>query len=163
MTIPADLATVVPTDLEGPMARFEREIELDRSREEIFDFFAAAENLEQLTPAWLRFRILSATPIHMRPGARIDYQIRFRCIPLRWTSVISAWDPPHRFVDEQVVGPYRRWVHEHLFEETARGTRVRDRVEYAVPGGWIVDRLVVRRDLDRIFHHRHEQLRARFG
>jgi len=97
------------------------------------------------------------------PGTRIEYRLRLHGIPLRWRSRISDWDPPRRFVDVQERGPYRLWRHEHVFERREGGTLVRDRVEYAVPGGWVVDRLFVRRDLARIFEYRSRALQELFG
>jgi ligand-binding SRPBCC domain-containing protein len=76
-------------------------------REDVFAFFADPGNLAKITPPWLRFSIRSPQPIHMTSGALIDYAIRVRGIPLKWRSEITAWDPPHRFIDEQRVGPYR--------------------------------------------------------
>ena len=95
----------------------------------------------------------------MRVDVLIDYRLRLHSIPVRWTTQITAWDPPMRFVDQQVSGPYRLWIHEHTFEETNHGTLVRDHVQYEVPGGPLVHRLFVRGDLKRIFDYRHEQLR----
>tara|TARA_B100000809_G_scaffold255242_1_gene293496 strand:+ start:256 stop:690 length:435 start_codon:yes stop_codon:yes gene_type:complete len=116
-----------------------------------------AENLDELTPPWLHFRILTELPVEMKTGALIDYKLRIRMLPIRWRSKITAWEPPHRFIDEQVRGPYRRWAHEHTFLEQDEGILVRDRVEYAVWGGSIINRLLVRPDLDRIFSYRFEK------
>jgi len=143
--------------------RLRSEVLLPRSREDVFAFFADPANLEVLTPPWLRFRILTPLPIEMEEGLRIDYRISLHGIPLRWTSEITAWDPPHRFVDTQVRGPYRIWIHGHRFEVAGSGTRVEDEVEYALPGGPLVHRFLVRPDLDRIFRHRRRQLERRFG
>jgi ligand-binding SRPBCC domain-containing protein len=99
----------------------------------------------------------------MAPGARIDYRISLRGIPVPWTSEITVWDPPHRFVDTQIKGPYRTWVHDHRFQQVKGGTVVSDSVEYEVPGGALVHRLLVRPDLERIFSYRTEQLQRRFG
>lgn len=145
------------------MHRLERELTLPAPIVDVFAFFSEAGNLELLTPSWLRFRITSPQPIEMRVGARIDYRLRVYGIPLSWTSEITAWDPPHRFVDEQRRGPYRSWIHEHRFEDCAEGTRVQDIVDYAVPGGALVAKLFVDRDLRRIFDHRREQMLRRFG
>lgn len=128
----------------------------------MFPFFADARNLERITPPWLRFRILTPGPIEMRVGALIDYRLRIRGVPVRWRTRIAAWEPPHRFVDEQVRGPYRRWVHEHTFEPTDGGTLCRDRVEYAVPGGALIARLLVRPDVERIFAYRRAVLASLF-
>jgi ligand-binding SRPBCC domain-containing protein len=131
---------------------------LPRSLDEVFPFFADARNLEELTPDWLRFTVLTPAPIPMAVGTTIDYRLAWRGIPLRWTSEIAAWEPPHHFVDRQLRGPYRLWHHEHLFEESDGGTLVSDRVEYAVWGGSIANRLGVARDVSRIFAYRGQRL-----
>ena len=139
------------------------EILLPRPLGEVFAFFSDARNLEAITPGWLSFHILSPTPMVMRPGTLIDYQLRVRGLPLRWRSEITAWDPPHRFVDEQRRGPYRRWIHEHTFTTHPGGTLCRDHVRYAVWGGKIIQKLFVRRDVETIFAFREQKLRELFG
>ena len=126
------------------------EVLLPRRLAEVFPFFADAGNLERLTPPWLRFRVLTPERIEMRPGAIIDYRLRLRGVPIRWRSEITAWEPPFRFVDEQRRGPYRLWIHEHRFEERAGQTLASDHVRYAVPGGRLVHRILVRPDLERV-------------
>lgn len=138
-------------------------IRLPRPRPEVFEFFGNAGNLQELTPPWLHFEILTPQPIEMRPGALIDYRLKLRGIPIRWRTEITAWDPPHRFVDRQLRGPYRLWDHEHTFEEDGDATVSRDRVRYAVLGGSLVNRLLVARDVVKIFTYRHERLRQIFG
>jgi ligand-binding SRPBCC domain-containing protein len=128
----------------------------------VFPFFADSGNLETITPPWLRFKIVTPRPIAMRPGALIEYRLRLHSIPLRWQSEITAWEPPHRFVDEQRRGPYRVWIHEHTFTESKDGCEVRDFVRYAAPGGWLMDRLFVRHDVRRIFEYRTRKLQELF-
>jgi len=130
---------------------------------EVFPFFADARNLEAITPPWLRFEVLTPGPILMRPGALIDYRLKVHGFPLRWQTVISAWEPPGRFVDEQLHGPYRLWRHEHVFVERDGGALCLDRVEYCAPGGWLVDRAFVRREIERIFHYRQSALPRALG
>ena len=142
---------------------FDDELVLPAPLDEVFPFFAEARNLEKLTPPWLRFEVLTEGPITMAAGTLIDYRIHWRGIPLRWRTEIEVWEPPHRFVDRQIRGPYRLWRHEHLFIERGDGTSIIDRVEYAPFGGAIAKRLVVARDVERIFAHRHEVLRRDFG
>jgi ligand-binding SRPBCC domain-containing protein len=125
-------------------------------------FFSDASNLELLTPGWLRFSVLTASPVHMRAGTLIDYQLRMRGIPLRWQSRISAWEPPLRFVDEQIRGPYKKWHHEHRFEEMEGGTLCFDVIDYSVYGGGLVNLLFVRADLTRIFEFRRTRLAQEF-
>lgn len=143
--------------------RFLREILLRAPLEEVFAFFSDAANLERLTPPWLSFQIVTPQPISMAVGTRIDYRLRLHGIPISWTSEITAWEPPHRFVDEQRRGPYRTWIHEHRFEAAEAGTMAYDTVRYAVPGGALVARIFVRPDLERIFEHRHQVMRQIFG
>jgi len=138
------------------------EVWIPRPREEVFAFFSRAENLEALTPRWLHFSILPPRPIAMKAGTRIRYQLRLHGIPLRWESEITAWEPPHRFVDEQRSGPYHRWIHEHQFLEHDGGTTVRDIVQYSVAGGMLVHRLFVAPDLDRIFEFRRQKVAETF-
>jgi ligand-binding SRPBCC domain-containing protein len=142
--------------------RFESDIWLPRLRQEIFPFFADAANLERITPPWLSFRVVSPQPIEMRSGALIDYRLRVHGLPLRWRTRIEEWDPPRSFVDRQLRGPYRLWLHTHSFEERDGGTLCRDVVRYAVPGGALVERLFVRRDVERIFAYRATALRRLF-
>lgn len=136
---------------------------LPQPLEHVFDFFSEARNLEELAPPWLRFQVLTPEPIEMREGQKIDYKLRLRGIPLRWQSEITTWDPPRLFVDEQVRGPYRLWVHEHRFDERDGGTLAEDYVRYAVLGGWIADRIAVRRDIRKIFQYRRDRLGQIFG
>jgi ligand-binding SRPBCC domain-containing protein len=139
------------------------EMWLPRPPAEVFPFFADARNLERITPPWLRFSVRTPEPIEMAEGTLIDYRLRLHGLPLAWRSEITAWEPPERFVDEQVRGPYRIWRHEHRLQAHDGGTIARDRVEYAVPGGALVRALVVRRDLERIFAYRRRALEQVFA
>lgn len=139
----------------------QRELWLPRPVDEVFAFFADPANLQAITPGFLHFRVLTPQ-VTMRAGATIDYRIRLRGVPMRWRTLISAWEPGVRFVDEQVKGPYRLWVHEHTFEARDGGTLCGDRVTYAVPMGWMVHGWLVRPDLERIFEYRTQRMRALF-
>jgi len=139
---------------------------LPRPIDEVFAFFSDAGNLETLTPKMLRFRIDTPLPIEMRTGTLIDYSLRIRGVPVKWRTRIALWEPPHRFVDEQLRGPYKLWRHDHTFEEHEGGTICRDQVRYAVPGGPLaplVNWLIVERDVERIFKYRAAQMRRLFG
>jgi ligand-binding SRPBCC domain-containing protein len=141
---------------------YETEVWLPRPREEVFAFFSDAANLDAITPPWVKFRTITPGPIEMRVGTVIDHRLKIHGVPIRWRSKITAWEPPARFVDEQVRGPYRVWIHEHLFEERDVGTLVRDHVRYAAPFDFLTDRFFVRPDVERIFHYRTECLKRRF-
>ena len=141
---------------------FESELWLPRPVTEVFPFFADARNLPSITPDWLNFEVLTPGPIEIKAGALIDYRLRVRGLPLRWRTRIKAWEPPHRFVDEQLRGPYRQWMHEHTFLQQDGGTLARDVVNYAVWGGAWVNEVFVRRDVERNFAFRREKLLERF-
>lgn len=141
---------------------FKSQLWLPQKRERAFPFFADAFNLEEITPPWLQFRVISPRPIRVQEGTEIDYRLKIHGIPIRWRSRITAWDPPHRFVDEQVIGPYRQWVHEHRFSKSAGGTQCTDHVQYAVFGGALVNKLFVVRDIKRIFAYRSIRLQEIF-
>jgi len=136
---------------------------LAQPRAKVFEFFSNPGNLDRLTPAWLSFAILTPATSQLKQGALLDYRLRIRGMPIRWQSEIAVWEPPHRFVDRQTKGPYSLWIHEHTFEERDHGTLVGDNVEYAVPGGTIVQKFLVAPDLERIFNYRHKILQELFN
>ena len=145
--------------------RLERSQIVPRTLEEVFPFYADPGNLSRLTPGWLGFTVLTPE-VEMRAGARIDYRVRPLGVPQRWTSLISVWDPPHRFVDEQVHGPYSRWHHLHEFRAVEGGTEIRDTVTYALPLGplgRLAHALLVRHQLRAIFEYRERRVNELFG
>jgi len=142
---------------------FGSELWLPLSPAELFPFFADAANLDAITPPWLDFKIVTPRPIVMGEGVLIDYRLRVHGLPLRWRTRINVWQPPHRFVDEQLRGPYRLWIHEHTFEARDGGTLARDVVQYAVPFDFLAHRWFVRPDIENIFRYRSDALRARFA
>jgi ligand-binding SRPBCC domain-containing protein len=141
-----------------------RDQELPGTPEEVFDLFADARNLETITPPLLRFEVVTPGDIEMRVGTLISYRLRLHGIPISWLTSIQAWDPPHRFVDQQVRGPYAFWHHTHeLFPSGAGATQMRDTVRYALGFGALGElahRLLVRRDLERIFDFRRDRVEA---
>jgi len=133
---------------------------------QVFEFFSQAENLQELTPAWLHFKILSVDPRPVRKGSLIEYSLRWRVFPIRWTTEIVEWEPPHRFVDIQLKGPYKLWHHEHRFMAEGSGTRILDEVHYELPFGvWgrMAHGLKVRRDVEGIFEYRKLAVERTFG
>lgn len=141
----------------------DRELAIARPLKEVFAFFSNPKNLEAITPPWLRFQIRDASDDPLREGSQIRYRLKVHGFPMGWTSLISTWNPPYSFVDEQVRGPYRVWHHTHTFEAVEGGTLIRDHVEYAMYGGRLINELFVRRDLDRVFDYRTERLAEIFG
>jgi hypothetical protein len=141
-----------------------REQRLPGSPDDVFAFFGDARNLEAITPPLLHFRVLTPEPIVMGVGTLIRYRLRVHRIPVGWLTTIRAWDPPHRFVDEQLRGPYALWHHTHTFEpiEDGAATLMRDEVRYALPFGFageIARRAFVARDIAAIFDYRAERIR----
>ncbi len=145
-----------------PTRTLRTELWLPTPIEQVFAFFSDAANLSTITPPWLDFRIITPQPIDMHKGALIDYRIRLHALPIRWRTIIEVWEPPHRFVDMQLRGPYSLWHHEHTFTPLDGGTLCRDLVHYRHLGGPIVHRLFVRPQLDRIFAFRQRTLRNIF-
>lgn len=138
---------------------------IDRPLDEVFPFFAAAENLERITPPSLRFRVTTPTPIEMRVGTLIDYRLRLNGVPFGWRTEISEWDPPRAFTDRQLEGPYHTWVHRHTFEPEGRGTFMVDEVRYRLPLWPLGDVAlpIVRRQLAGIFRYRAQSLAEHFA
>ena len=129
----------------------------------VFPFFASPANLETITPPFLRFEILGPPPLEMKLGLLIDYRLKLYGIPLRWQSEITAWEPPHCFVDEQRRGPYLHWRHQHNFDEKDGQSTVTDSVCYRLLGGRIINELLVKEWLRRIFMFRRAKLLEIFG
>jgi len=149
-----------------PSYKFRQEQWVPHPRSEVFAFFQQPENLGRLTPPWLHFEILSASPVPMAEGTLIEYRLKVRGIPFRWSSIISDYRPPHHFVDRQVKGPYRQWIHTHSFTERDGGTLIEDEVIYGLPFG-ILGRwahgIWVKPDLERIFAYRRDQISQVFS
>jgi ligand-binding SRPBCC domain-containing protein len=145
--------------------RLERVQLVPAAREQVFEFFSAAQNLERLTPPFLKFQILSPLPIEMKRGQFIEYSISLGGVPMNWLTEIIEWQPNDRFVDLQLRGPYRYWHHLHEFRDVAGGTEMRDVVDYELPLGplgAIAHRVMVKRLLERIFAFRFEAVSAAF-
>lgn len=150
--------------MSGPdihVMRFEQR--LDAPPEAVFPFFADPRNLEAITPPLLRFRLLTPDPGSIGVGTFLQYALRIHGVPVRWDTLIQEWDPPSRFVDVQVRGPYRLWHHTHELEPDGDGTLMRDTVRYAIgfgPFGEVARRAVIERDLEAIFRFRAERVPA---
>lgn len=132
----------------------------------VFSFFNRPENLSTLTPKSMHFNILTPSPIEMKTGAKIDYRIWLLGVPLKWKTLITLYEPPFRFVDEQIQGPYRYWHHLHEFKDLGGKTLMQDEVRYALPFGplgelahWIW----IKRQLKNIFDFRYKKVEELFA
>ena len=136
--------------------------DLPAPRAEVFAFFSDPANLEALTPAWLRFEVLTPRPLPQGEGALFEYRLRVRGLPIRWKTLITRFVPGEQFVDRQIAGPYALWHHTHRFEALpGGGTRMTDQVRYRVGFGLIgriVTALWVRGDVEQIFRYRTQEI-----
>ena len=130
---------------------------INKPIEEVFQFFSKPENLSVITPAKLGFKILSPNPIKMGVGRLIDYNIYLLGIPKHWRTLITDYEPPNIFVDQQIKGPYAMWHHTHTFHKVKGGGEIKARVGYSIPFGFLgrlLNYLWIKRDLNNIFLHR---------
>ena len=136
---------------------------LDLPRATVFDFFADAANLGRLAPPELSFAILTPLPIEMNEGAVIEYRMKLHGFAFNWKTRISAWSPPDYFIDEQLEGPYRQWIHRHTFSDGPHGsTVVEDEVRFRLPMAPLGEAVypMVSKQLERIFLYRREAIAA---
>lgn len=143
----------------------ERRQTIERPREEVFDFFADAGNLERITPPELNFQIITPQPIEIKKGALIDYRLKLRGIPITWKTEITQWNPPFDFVDTALKSPYKQWIHLHRFTVGERGeTIMEDIVRYRLPLEPLGDlaHFYVRKELKYIFDYRYKVIEEIF-
>jgi uncharacterized protein len=129
--------------------------------EQVFKFFSNEKNLERLTPENLHFHVLKKSTEQMMAGTLIDYDLKIHGVPVSWRTKIDEWQPPHRFVDTQLWGPYSLWRHTHTFESLAGGTLMKDSVQYSLPGGGLgraAGLWYVKRDVEKIFSFRRQKI-----
>ena len=146
------------------MYTLRRSITVPGTLETVFNFFNRPENLEKLTPANLKFHILTPSPVTMHNGAVFDYTIGLMGLPMRWTSNITNYDPPYHFVDIQLKGPYAYWHHKHSFEPRGDDVEVADEIHYEIGFG-VFGRLLrplIQRQLDAIFSFRAQKIEESF-
>lgn len=154
---------------------FQRVRKIERSQtipvnlERAWDFFSSPLNLRQITPPELDFVVVSQVPEKIYPGLMIEYRVRpLFGLRMPWLTEITQVRAPHYFVDEQRLGPYRLWHHEHFFESTSdgSGTIVRDLVHYIIPFSPLSELahpLLVAPQLKKIFDYRARRLEEFFG
>jgi ligand-binding SRPBCC domain-containing protein len=137
------------------------------SLDEAWTFFSDPVNLEKITPDGMSFMILSdLTGQEMYEGMIIRYKVSpLFGMKIEWVSEITNIQEKRYFIDEQRIGPYALWHHEHHFEETGSGVRMTDVLHYALRWGWIgrtLNTLMVEKQVDRIFEFREKKLEQLF-
>lgn len=134
---------------------------------DVWAFFVDPANLAAVTPPWLRLRFTSTPPERVYAGLVVTCEVRpFLGLPLAWATEITHVVEGKRFIDDQRVGPYRLWHHQHELREVAGGTEIRDTVHYVLPLGAIGDviaKVLVGPRLAAIFEFRRGVLREGFG
>ncbi len=149
------------------LQRLERSVQVRASLTRVWEFFADPRNLPEITPPWLEFRLVSTPPPRMYPGLLLEYRVRpFPGPTWPWVTEITHIREGVWFVDEQRIGPYRLWHHEHHFRAVGPEVEVRDLVLYVLPGGWAGQLALgraVRARLRAIFDYRERAVRSRFG
>lgn len=137
------------------------------SQEQAWAFFSSPSNLEAITPGFLHFSITSTVPAEIHSGLIITYRIAAVAgIPMTWVTEISHVEPGVRFVDEQRIGPFRFWYHEHGFRPVDGGMEMTDQVHYVMPWGWlgrVIHAVFIRHRLSSIFEFRRHYIANRFG
>lgn len=145
-------------DLKGERRVFKCQF-VEKPRPEVFEFFSDEYNLEKITPPLLNFKVLSKSTPEIQEGTIIDYKLKLRGLPMKWKSLIKDFVKNEKFIDTQLKGPYKKWVHLHGFHDLKDGTLMTDDIVYKVPFGFI-GRLftgaLVKRDVDEIFNYRQK-------
>ncbi len=149
----------------GRVYVLERRQWLELPVQRAFEFYAQAHNLAVITPPRMGFEVITPGPIEMRPGALIDNRLKLHGVPHRWRTRIEVWEPPVRFIDVQVRGPYALWEHTHTFERDGEhAVLIGDRVRYSIPLGPLgrmAHAAFVERDLKRVFDYRERAVAER--
>ena len=139
-----------------------KEQKISKNILDVFDFFSRPENLATITPPKMKFKILTPKPIEMKEGALIDYTVRILGFPIRWRTLITKYDPPNIFVDQQLKGPYSLWHHTHTFTKISDNeTLIKDIVTYSIPFGFIgriAHSIYIKKDLEKIFLYRKNKI-----
>lgn len=154
--------------IDMPIYQLRKEQVIPTNLETIWDFISSPANLKEITPEYMGFDIKSeGLPEKMYPGMMISYKVRpMLSIPLTWVTEITHVEHLKFFVDEQRVGPYRIWHHEHHLEEVNGGVKMIDIITYQPPMGFLgslANSLVIKKQLDEIFNHRFKVIEERFG
>ena len=148
--------------------QFERSQKIKASKDEIWDFISSPANLKEITPAYMGFDITSKnTSEKMYEGMLISYLVKpLLNIKTSWVTEITHIKEGHFFIDEQRMGPYKMWHHQHFVEEIPGGVLMKDIVSYIPPFGWlgaIANQLIIKKKLVQIFAFRKEALEKKYG
>jgi ligand-binding SRPBCC domain-containing protein len=138
------------------------------TRQHLWNFLSKPGNLSDITPESMGFKVTSPlNPPKMYAGQIITYKVSpFKGLRSNWVTEITHVQEGWYFVDEQRFGPYRFWHHKHFLEESDKGVKMTDEVTYKMPLGFIgrlVNQLLVRPRLRKIFEFRQQILRQQFG
>jgi len=135
--------------------------------EKVWDYFCNPKNLNEITPPDMNFAILRGGDVKMYEGQIIEYRVEFfRGVRSLWLTEISHVRDGAYFVDEQRLGPYHFWYHEHDFKACPGGTEMTDHVAYVIPFGLLGDVLNaiwIARKLEKIFDYRKQKIIELFG
>ena len=147
--------------------QFERTQKINGSKDEIWDFISSPANLKEITPAYMGFDITSKnTSEKMYEGMLISYLVKpLFNIKTNWVTEITHIKEGHFFIDEQRMGPYKLWHHQHFIEEIPNGVLMKDIVSYQPPFGFlgsIANTLVIKNKLNEIFDFRTKALEEIF-
>jgi ligand-binding SRPBCC domain-containing protein len=148
--------------------QFESSQKIKANKDEIWDFISSPANLKEITPAYMGFDITSKNKGEkMYEGMLISYLVRpLFNIKTSWVTEITHIKEGHFFIDEQRMGPYKMWHHQHFVEEIPGGVLMKDIVSYIPPFGWlgaIANQLIIKNKLVQIFTFRKEALEKKYG
>tara|TARA_B110000438_G_scaffold192738_1_gene184345 strand:+ start:4368 stop:4880 length:513 start_codon:yes stop_codon:yes gene_type:complete len=135
---------------------------LDENIEKVFRFFETPKNLNLITPSWLNFKIITPVASKTYKDQEIEYKLTLHKITFKWKSKITEYKKNISFCDKQIKGPYLFWEHSHLFSKLEEKTLMKDVVKYKVIFGSLTNKLIVKKDLRRIFDYRQKKIQEIF-
>ncbi|WP_290733108.1 TIGR01777 family oxidoreductase [Halobacteriovorax sp. JY17] len=159
------LSNILKYNVKGEVL-FKRHQWVKSPLEDVFQFFSDVKNLETITPKNLSFKIVGMNTDQIKTGSLIDYKLKIHGIPAKWKTKINNFEKNKSFIDEQLKGPYSKWVHQHDFQSLKNGTLISDKIVYKVPFG-ILGNLVsgwfISRDVKSIFNYRNAVIDRKFN
>lgn len=148
--------------------QFKKTQKINANVDEVWDFLSSPKNLKDITPESMGFEIISKDlPDIMQPGMLIAYHVKpIMGIKTKWVTEITQVREKEYFIDEQRVGPYTLWHHQHFIEVIKNGVLMTDIVSYKPPLsllGNIANGLFIKNKLNQIFEFRQEALERKYG